>query len=146
MRMRFLASRFLRERLNIPGKWLIFWCCYILRRVSGSTCQSVHQMSHSGHSASFFILNFSSLATRDRTSYSQSWLEEAIPVKLMMILSNRMFWAQLALNFGGIGSPCCLSLSLSSRAVFYFSLFFRFITDYNLITITEVGLLIHPSL
>lgn len=76
------------------------------------------------------------------------YVKRIVPETLMIILSNRIFWIQLALNFGGMGS---LYLIFSSYFIWFsFSLFFRFINQiinkYNLHHFHTIHLLICKKL
>ncbi len=81
----------------------------------------------------FFYFEFELLSNSTKHIILAIYMRRCVPDRFIIILSNLIFWIQLALNLGGIGSPCCRYLSLSSRVVFSLSLFFRFICYYNLI-------------
>ena len=59
---------------DIPGKWLIFWYCYIFNKVSGRTALSVQKTSQSEFSGSVNTFQDNIFATSFKTGYWQSKL------------------------------------------------------------------------
>lgn len=69
-----LIHTYLNYIYDIPGKWLIFWYCYIFNKVSGRTALSVQKTSQSEFSGSVNTFQDNIFATSFKTGYWQSKL------------------------------------------------------------------------
>ena len=56
----------------MPGKWLTFWCNFILKKVLASISRSVHQTSQSPMPLYFCMIQPSSSATSSTMGYCVS--------------------------------------------------------------------------